>query len=196
MTHLIGITGGIASGKSTITAYLKQKGYDVIDADKVVHELQQKGGALYKTLVNWLGESILQADGQLNRALIGQKLFSDKDMMAKSARLQNPIIRQALSELADKAKLSDHVVFMDMPLLFEQDYDDWFDAIWLVHTDPDQQINRLIARNNYSVSEAHQRIASQLPFSEKKKRATNLIDNNHTIENTYRQVDALLANIT
>lgn len=196
MTHLIGITGGIASGKSTITAYLKQKGYYVIDADKVVHELQQKGGALYKTLVNWLGEGILQADGQLNRALIGQKLFSDKDMMAESARLQNPIIRQVLSELADKAKLSNHVVFMDIPLLFEQDYDDWFDAIWLVHTDPDQQINRLIARNNYSVSEAHQRIASQLPFSEKKKRATNLIDNNHTIENTYRQVDSLLANIT
>ena len=94
MTKIIGITGGIASGKSTVVAEIRKHGYQVIDADQVVHELQAKGGKLYQALCNWLGTDILQENGELDRKKLGQLIFSSKDMLEKSSRLQNGIIRE------------------------------------------------------------------------------------------------------
>lgn len=191
----IGITGGIASGKSTVTDYLQKKGYAVIDADSVVHDLQAKGGKLYAVLVDWLGEDVLQADEELNRPKLAQLIFSNPDYLEKSAQLQNPIIRQELADRLADAQAKYEIVFLDIPLLFEQGYADWCDQVWLVYVDEETQLDRLMNRNGYSRKEARQRIASQMSLEEKKEKANVMVDNNGGIEELYHQLDFLLNNL-
>ena len=162
MTKIIGITGGIASGKSTVVAEIRKHGYQVIDADQVVHELQAKGGKLYQALCNWLGTDILQENGELDRKKLGQLIFSSKDMLEKSSRLQNGIIREELARRRDELAKTQKVFFMDIPLLIEHDYMEWFDDIWLVHLDEKTQLERLVMRNHFSKEEAKKRMASNL----------------------------------
>ncbi|WP_049506892.1 dephospho-CoA kinase [Streptococcus anginosus] len=192
MAKIIGITGGIASGKSTVTNYLRQKGYQVIDADQVVHELQAKGGKLYQALVSWLGSAILNEAGELDRPKLSQLIFSSQENLAKSSRLQNDIIRQELANRRDQLAKTEETFFMDIPLLFEQDYEDWFDKVWLVDVSKGTQLERLMARNNLSKEEAQQRIAAQLSLAEKRQRAEIVIDNNGALSDTLKQVQALL----
>ncbi len=192
MAKIIGITGGIASGKSTVTNYLRQKGYQVIDADQVVHELQAKGGKLYQALVSWLGSAILNEAGELDRPKLSQLIFSSQENLAKSSRLQNDIIRQELANRRDQLAKIEETFFMDIPLLFEQDYADWFDEVWLVDVSKGTQLERLIARNNLSQEEAQQRIAAQLSLADKRQRAEIVIDNNGALSDTLKQVQALL----
>ena len=192
MAKIIGITGGIASGKSTVTNYLRQKGYQVIDADQVVHELQAKGGKLYQALVRWLGSAILNEAGELDRPKLSQLIFSSQENLAKSSQLQNAIIRQELADRRDQLAKTEETFFMDIPLLFEQDYADWFDEVWLVDVSKGTQLERLMARNNLSQEEAQQRIAAQLSLAEKRQRAEIVIDNNGALSDTLKQVQALL----
>ena len=192
MAKIIGITGGIASGKSTVTNYLRQKGYQVIDADQVVHELQAKGGKLYQALVSWLGSAILNEAGELDRPKLSQLIFSSQENLAKSSRLQNDIIRQELANRRDQLAKTEETFFMDIPLLFEQDYEDWFDKVWLVDVSKGTQLERLMARNNLSKEEAQQRIAAQLSLAEKRQRAEIVIDNNGALSATLKQVQAFL----
>lgn len=192
MKKVIGLTGGIASGKSTVSAYLREKGYAVVDADQVVRDLQQKGGALYQVLLEWLGEGILQADGELNRSEIGKRLFASKEMLAASAERQNPIIRQALWEQKEALLATEAVVILDIPLLFEQGYESWCDEVWLVWVDEQTQLTRLMVRNGYTEAEAKQRIAAQMPLADKKEKASHWIDNNGKLAETFAQVNALL----
>lgn len=192
MAKIIGITGGIASGKSTVTNYLRQKGRQVIDADQVVHELQAKGGKLYQALVSWLGSAILNEAGELDRPKLSQLIFSSQENLAKSSQLQNDIIRQELANRRDQLAKTEETFFMDIPLLFEQDYADWFDEVWLVDVSKGTQLERLMARNNLSQEEAQQRIAAQLSLAEKRQRAEIVIDNNGALSDTLKQVQALL----
>lgn len=192
MAKIIGITGGIASGKSTVTNYLRQKGYQVIDADQVVHELQAKGGKLYQALVSWLGSAILNEAGELDRPKLSQLIFSSQENLAKSSRLQNDIIRQELANRRDQLAKIEETFFMDIPLLFEQDYADWFDEVWLVDVSKGTQLERLMARNNLSQEEAQQRIAAQLSLADKRQRAEIVIDNNGALLATLKQVQAFL----
>ncbi len=192
MAKIIGITGGIASGKSTVTNYLRQKGYQVIDADQVVHELQAKGGKLYQALVSWLGSAILNEAGELDRPKLSQLIFSSQENLAKSSRLQNDIIRQELANRRDQLAKIEETFFMDIPLLFEQDYADWFDEVWLVDVSKGTQLERLMARNNLSQEEAQQRIAAQLSLADKRQRAEIVIDNNGALSDTLKQMQALL----
>ena len=177
MTKIIGITGGIASGKSTVVAEIRKHGYQVIDADQVVHELQAKGGKLYQALCNWLGTDILQENGELDRKKLGQLIFSSKDMLEKSSRLQNGIIREELARRRDELAKTQKVFFMDIPLLIEHDYMEWFDDIWLVHLDEKTQLERLVMRNHFSKEEAKKRMTSQMSTEAKKPYADKLLDN-------------------
>ena len=195
MTKIIGITGGIASGKSTVLEEIRQAGYQVIDADAVVHDLQAKGGQLYQALLDWLGPEILRADGQLDRPKLSQLIFSSPEHQARSAQLQNDIIRQALAQERDCLAQSEDIFFMDIPLLIELDYLDWFDAIWLVYVDEDKQVQRLMERNGYNQTQAQQRIATQMPLLEKKKHATLILDNNGSLEDLQQQVRQALKNL-
>ncbi|MFS1663181.1 dephospho-CoA kinase [Streptococcus sp. zg-JUN1979] len=181
MTRLIGITGGIASGKSTVTSLIKQAGYTVIDADKLVHDLQQKGGRLYNALLEQFGRGILAENGELDRPKLAQLIFSDEAKRRLSNQVQDDVIKSALANERDKAmaRISD-VVFMDIPLLIEKGYVSWFDEIWLVSLDEDKQLERLMKRNHYSLSDAKQRLKSQMILSEKRPYASHMIDNNGT----------------
>ena len=189
MAKIIGITGGIASGKSTVTNYLRQKGYQVIDADQVVHELQTKGGKLYQALISWLGSAILNEAGELDRPKLSQLIFSSQENLAKSSQLQNDIIRQELANRRDQLAKTEETFFMDIPLLFEQDYADWFDEVWLVYVNPETQIKRLKARNGYSQGEALQRLASQMKLENKVPYADFVIKNDGNLEELIEQID-------
>ncbi|MBT0948661.1 dephospho-CoA kinase [Streptococcus lutetiensis] len=192
MTKIIGITGGIASGKSTVVAEIKKYGYQVIDADRVVHELQAKGGKLYQALCNWFGSEILQENGELDRKKLGQLIFSSKDMLEKSSHLQNGIIREELARRRDELAKTQDVFFMDIPLLIEHDYMEWFDDIWLVHLDEKTQLERLVMRNYFSKEEAKKRMASQMSTEAKKPYADKLLDNSGDLTELKAQIHQLL----
>ena len=192
MARIIGITGGIASGKSTVTEFLRQQGYKVIDADQVVHELQEPGERLYQALLSTFGPAILQEDGRLDRPKLGAMIFGNPDLLAQSSQLQNEIIREELAGRRDLLAEMEDIFFMDLPLLFELQYEDWFDQIWLVDVTEETQLSRLMTRNGLSQEEAGKRIAAQLSLQEKRKRADVLIDNNGSLEETRQQIrDAL-----
>ena len=188
MARIIGITGGIASGKSTVTEFLRRQGYQVIDADQVVHELQESGGRLYQALLSTFGSSILQEDGRLDRPKLGAMIFGDPELLAKSSQIQNQIIREELAGRRDLLAEKEDIFFMDLPLLFELGYETWFDQVWLVDVTEETQLCRLMARNALSQEEAEKRIAAQLSLQEKRNRADVLIDNNGPLELTQEQL--------
>lgn len=187
-TMIIGLTGGIASGKSTVVEMIKEAGYKVIDADQLVHDMQTKGGRLYQALLDWLGEAILLSDGELNRPKLGQLIFSSEEMRHQSAEIQGKIIREELAAKRDCLAKKEDVFFMDIPLLIENDYQDWFDQIWLVTVSPEVQRQRLMKRNHLSAEEADMRIASQMPLSEKLPYASLVINNNGSIDDLKEKV--------
>ena len=192
MRKIIGITGGIASGKSTVTNFLRQKGFEVVDADALVHQLQKPGGRLYQILVEHFGEKVLLEDGELNRPLLASLIFSNSEEREWSKETQGQIIREELGSLRDKFSETEELFFMDIPLLFEQDYASWFDETWLVYVSRDTQLDRLMNRDQLSKESAETRLASQWPLEEKKKFATYILDNNGSREQLLSQVVTLL----
>lgn len=192
MTKIIGITGGIASGKSMVSSYLRELGQIVIDADEVVHDLQKKGGALYQVLVGWLGTEILHADGELDRKKLAALLFASNERLAKSADLQNPIIRKELEKRRDRALQDNELVFLDIPLLYEQGYEDWCNQVWLIYVDRETQIQRLMARNQLTKEEAQLRISRQMPLEEKKDLADLVLKNTGDLETLKSQIKQLV----
>ena len=192
MGKIIGITGGIASGKSTVTNFLRQKGFEVVDADAVVHQLQNPGGRLYQMLVTHFGEKILLENGVLNRPLLASLIFNNSDDREWSKKIQGKIIREELGSLRDKLAQTEDLFFMDIPLLFEQEYASWFDETWLVYVSRDTQLDRLMKRDYLTIEDAQARLASQWPLEEKKRLASHILDNNGSREQLLSQVASLL----
>lgn len=193
---MIGITGGIASGKSTVVAMIKEAGYQVIDADQVVHQLQEKGGRLYEALKQAFGNEILKEDGELNRKKLSEMVFSNPSHMATSSAIQNQIIKEELAAERDQLAQSQTVIFMDIPLLIELGYQDWFDAIWLVYVDAQTQLRRLMARNHLREVDAKKRLSSQLSIEEKRPYASLVIDNIGDMETLRKQVHKALEQLS
>ena len=192
MGKIIGITGGIASGKSTVTNFLRQKGFEVVDADALVHQLQKPGGRLYQILVAYFGEKVLLEDGELNRPLLASLIFSNPEEQEWSKQIQGEIIREELAVLRDQLVQTEAIFFMDIPLLFEQDYVSWFDETWLVYVDRDIQVKRLMKRDHLSKDEAESRLAAQWPLEKKKDLASHVLDNNGNQDQLLTQVLSLL----
>ena len=192
MGKIIGITGGIASGKSTVTNFLRQKGFEVVDADAHVHQLQKSGGRLYQILVEHFGEKILLENGELNRPLLASLIFSNSEEQEWSKETQGQIIREELGSLRDKLAQTEDLFFMDIPLLFEQEYASWFDETWLVYVSRDTQLDRLMKRDYLTIEDAQTRLASQWPLEEKKRLASHILDNNGSREQLLSQVASLL----
>ena len=192
MARIIGLTGGIASGKSTVTSYLREKGYPVIDADRVVHDLQAPGGALYRVLVEHFGREILDKSGVLDRAVLGQRIFSNPSERDWSNRVQGQLIREALADARDRQAAQSGLFFMDIPLLIEQGYEEWFEAVWLVAVSKETQLKRLMERNHLSEVEAQERIVSQMPLEAKRSHADLVLDNNGDLAALYAQLNAAL----
>ena len=192
MGKIIGITGGIASGKSTVTEFLRQKGFQVVDADAVVHQLQKPGGRLYQVLVEHFGEKVLLENGELNRPLLASLIFSNPEVQEWSKRTQGEIIREELAALRNQFAQTEALFFMDIPLLFEQDYAAWFDETWLVYVNRDVQLERLMKRDQISKEAAESRLNSQWPLEGKISLASHSLDNNGNQEQLIAQVVQLL----
>ena len=192
MGKIIGITGGIASGKSTVTNFLRQKGFEVVDADAVVHQLQKPGGRLYRILVDHFGVEVLLDNGVLNRPLLASLIFSNPEEQEWSKETQGELIREELGFVRDKLAQTEDLFFMDIPLLFEQEYASWFDETWLVYVSRDTQLDRLMKRDYLTIEDAQARLASQWPLEEKKRLASHILDNNGSREQLLSQVASLL----
>lgn len=192
MGKIIGITGGIASGKSTVTEFLRQKGFQVVDADAVVHQLQKPGGQLYQVLVEHFGEKILLENGELDRPLLASLIFSNPEEQEWSKRTQGEIIREELAALRNRLAQTEALFFMDIPLLFEQNYASWFDETWLVYVNRDVQLERLMRRDQISKEAAESRLNSQWPLERKISLASHSLDNNGNQEQLIAQVVQLL----
>ena len=192
MGKIIGITGGIASGKSTVTEFLRQKGFQVVDADAVVHQLQKPGGRLYQVLVEHFGGKVLLENGELNRPLLASLIFSNPEEQEWSKRTQGEIIREELAALRNQFAQTEALFFMDIPLLFEQDYASWFDETWLVYVNRDVQLERLMKRDQISKEAAESRLNSQWPLERKISLASHSLDNNGNQEQLIAQVVQLL----
>ena len=192
MGKIIGITGGIASGKSTVTNFLRQQGFQVVDADAVVHQLQRPGGRLFEALVQHFGQKIILENGALNRPLLASLIFSNLEEREWSRITQGEIIREELAALRDQLAQTEAIFFMDIPLLFEQDYSAWFDETWLVYVDRDVQVERLMKRDHLSKNEAESCLAAQWPLEKKKDLASHVLDNNGNLDQLLAQVRILL----
>ena len=192
MGKIIGITGGIASGKSTVTEFLRQKGFQVVDADAVVHQLQKPGGRLYQVLVEHFGEKVLLENGELNRPLLASLIFSNPEEQEWSKRTQGEIIREELAALRNQFAQTEALFFMDIPLLFEQNYASWFDETWLVYVNRDVQLERLMRRDQISKEAAESRLNSQWPLERKISLASHSLDNNGNQEQLIVKVVQLL----
>ena len=192
MGKIIGITGGIASGKSTVTNFLREKGFQVVDADSVVHQLQKPGGRLYQLLVHHFGQEIILENGELNRPLLANLIFSNPEEREWSKQTQGEIIREELAALRDQLGQTEAIFFMDIPLLFEQDYATWFDETWLVYVNRDVQVERFMKRNQLSKEVAESRLAAQWSLEKKKDLASHVLDNNGSRDQLVTQVVKLL----
>ncbi|MDY4697270.1 dephospho-CoA kinase [Selenomonas montiformis] len=190
--NIIGLTGGIASGKSTVSSFFRQKGAAVLDADRIARELSEPGGKLHAEYVHHFGAEVLQSDGTLNRRRIGQIVFSDPQQKQWLDAVSHPAIRaELLRKLEQKRNEKQRLILLDIPLLFESGWDKMADKTCLVYVDESVQLQRLMKRDGYTRREAQDRIAAQMPLEEKKKRADYLIDNNGSLMDTVQQAEEL-----
>ena len=189
MILIIGITGSIACGKSLVSNYLQEKGYTIIDADKIGHTALEND-EVKKQLVNKFGKSILK-DNEVNRVTLGKLVFENNENLKELNNIIHPQIRKNISEQIQVHK-NEKLVFVDVPLLFEAKFDDLVEKIIVVSLDEKIQLERLMNRNSLSKEEALQRIKSQIPVREKEKLGDYVVDNSLTQENTYNQVDRIL----
>lgn len=190
----IGITGGIASGKSTLTGYLRDKGYPIIDADQISRSLLDPDQEGYEELVQAFGREILLASGHVDRAQLGKLVFSQPALRKKLEAILHPLIFQKI-ETSLEGYQEHGLVFIELPLLFETGYDKKVDQVWLVHVSQDLQLERLKARNNLSDQEARDRIMSQMSEAERIKKAQIILNNDGSLDDLVRQVDYLLSQL-
>ena len=194
--RVIGLTGGIASGKSTVSSQLREEyGAVVLDADATAHEIAEPGAPLWEAFVSRYGKNrVLDADGALDREAVAEIVFRNPEERAWMDSMAHPLIRQKILERLDSFKTAEKAtVVLDVPLLFEAGWDTIPNEIWVVYVDENTQLRRLMQRNALSERLARERIASQMSIEEKKRRADVVIDNSGTRENTAAQVRAAFA---
>ena len=158
-----------------------------------MHQLQKPGGRLFQILVEHFGEKILLENGELNRHLLASLIFSNPEEQEWSKRTQGEIIREELAALRNQLTQTEALFFMDIPLLFEQNYASWFDETWLVYVNRDCQLERLMKRDQISKEAAESRLNSQWPLERKISLASHSLDNNGNQEQLIAQVVHLLA---
>jgi len=178
---IIGLTGGIASGKSTVSNILKFMGFNVIDADVISREVVEIGKPAYFEIIEHFGRDIIDEDGNINRKKLGSIIFNDDNEREKLNLIVHPYIFAAIKDYIEKDSES-KIIFVDIPLLIEvlddlQFHGIHFDEIWLVYADEEIQLKRLMERDSIGKEEAIKRIEAQMPMCLKKKYATRIIDN-------------------
>lgn len=189
----VGLTGGIASGKSTVARMLAEKGAIVIDFDELAHAVQEPEGLVWQEIVDHFGRDILGPDRAIDRRKLGAVVFGDREKLELLNRLVHPAVfaewQRRIAEI--RAVRPDAIVLSDIPLLFEAGLKPQVDLVLLVYIPPEEQIRRMMARNGYSRDEAKSRLASQMPIDAKLPEADIIIRNEGSQEETRRAVDGL-----
>ncbi|GLT72675.1 hypothetical protein SLA2020_445850 [Shorea laevis] len=186
--RIVGLTGGIASGKSTVSNLFKSHGIPIVDADVVARNVLKKGTGGWKKVVAAFGEDILQADGEVDRARFGQIVFSDHAKRQLLNRILAPYISSGIFwEIAKLWMKGYKVIVLDVPLLFEAKMDKWTKPIIVVWVDPETQLRRLMARDRTSEEDAGNRINSQMSLDLKRTKADIVIDNTGSLEDLNEQ---------
>lgn len=194
---IIGLTGGIASGKSTVSRMLKDLGCIIIDADIISREVVEPGSSTLKKIVEIFGDTILNSDGTLNRKVLGDIVFSDRGKLCCLNSIIHPAIKDTIIDRIDECRRNDEnsIVIVDAAVLLESRMDDIVDEVWLVYVNPSVQKQRLVKRDNLGIIEAETRIESQMSVEEKIKRSNRIIDNSGDIKHTEDQVMKLWIDI-
>mgnify|MGYP000959519691 FL=1 len=191
--RIIGLTGGIACGKSTVSRALCALGAAIIDADALAHELSQPGQPIFNAYMERFGREIVTAGGTLDRAAIAARVFADPAVRAEVDAIAHPLIRKAAEERLRAARAQDKTAaVLDVPLLFEAGWDALADEVWVVALPAEEQLARLLARDkSMSEGEARARISAQMSLAEKCARADIVIDNSGTVEETRECIEQL-----
>ena len=190
---IVGLTGGISSGKSTVSSYLKQLKIPVIDADEVARKVVEPNSQGAIEISKVFGNDVFEENGNLNRQKLGELVFSNAENRQKLDELLQPLIKiMILDEIEEYRQKGKNMIVLDLPLLFEKQYEELCEEIIVVYVPKELQLERLMKRNQYTKQEALSRIDSQLSIEEKRKRATVLLDNQGTIQQLYRQVEQWL----
>ena len=189
---IIGLTGSIASGKSTIAGMLKELGLPIVDADLVARQVVEVGSPTLAKIAEEFGEDVLLPTGEMDRAKVGAIIFSDEQKRLQLNSIIHPAIRAEMIRQRDAYVVEGKDVVMDIPLLFESKLQHFVQKILVVTVSPEVQLQRLMARNELSTEDAQARIASQLPLKEKVEGADAVIYNDGTIEESKQQLLEIL----
>ncbi len=187
----IGLTGGIATGKSTVAKLLTERGANLIDLDKIAREVVEPGQPALHAIAERFGQAVLQSDGSLDRKKLGAVVFSDLEERKALEAITHPAIRAVMKERMARyeAEEPDRLIVVDVPLLFESKLESYFEQVMVVYVPRETQLRRLIERDALRPEEAEKRLAAQMDIEEKKRRADILIHNTGTPEDTDRQID-------
>ncbi|KAG5514257.1 hypothetical protein RHGRI_035606 [Rhododendron griersonianum] len=195
--RILGLTGGIASGKSTVSNLFKLHGVPVVDADLVARDVLKKGTGGWKKVVAAFGEDILLDTGEVDRAKLGHIVFSDPDKRQLLNRLLAPYISSGIFwEMLKLWMKGYNIIVLDIPLLFEAKMDKWTKPIIVVWVDPETQLQRLMERDRTSVEEAKNRIQAQMPLDLKKTKADIVIDNTGSHEELNERFQRVLTHVS
>jgi len=193
---ILGLTGGIATGKSTVSAMLRERGIPVIDADLIAREVVEPGKPAYEAIVQHFGSDIVLPNGQIDRKQLGAIVFSNEAERQKLNAIVHPEVRRLMREQAEQAEREGApIVFMDIPLLFESKLQHMVDKIVVVYAPASMQLTRMMERDELDEEQAKKRLLAQFPIEQKKQDADYVIDNAGTREETERQVEKLLATL-
>ncbi len=194
---LIGLTGSIATGKSTVAKIFKDLGFYVIDADKIAHSVYKRGEKAYFEIVKVFGKEILHENGEINRKKLGRLVLNDNKKLSLLEAIVHPAVEEKRLEMLEKIKNEDPHAFVisDVPLLLEKDLKSKFDCIIVVYVPKELQIRRLMERDHILKEEALKKVSLQLPINEKRKLADIVIDNSKTLAKTRKQVESIVEKI-
>ena len=193
---IIGLTGGIASGKSTVATELRKQNVPVFDADEVSRNAVAKGSKGLALVAEAFGAEYLTADGEMDRAKISQLVFSDKEALKTLEGILHKIVwDEAEAFLAEAREQKEKLAVLDVPLLIETKWHERVDFVWLVAVSKEQQIKRAMIRSGMTEEEVKARIAAQMSLEDKKKFANVVLDNSGALEETLEQVHKELAKL-
>ncbi len=189
---IIGLTGGIASGKSTIAGLLVKRGALLVDADQVAREVVQPGEPALAAIVSAFGQAVLDEAGSLDRKALGAIVFADKDKLTLLEGITHPAIRERMQSRIREyaAERPTGLVVADIPLLYETKQQHLYEGIMVAYVPAAIQLERLMKRNAFGEEEARRRILLQMDIEEKRRLADWVIDNSGTLEQSERQIDA------